>query len=88
VINDDAQGWTSSDTIAQNERVIRELSAEVASLRAKLAAVCEAASEYIAATDAANAAALANDAIGPHWAKRNAAYDALVAIAAAREGKK
>ena len=62
--------------------------AEIATLRAKLAAVCEAVSEYIAATDAANAAALANDAIGPHWAKRNAAYDALAALAAAREGEK
>ena len=39
MINDDAQGWTSSDTIAQNERVICELSAEVASLRAKLETV-------------------------------------------------
>ena len=39
MINDDAQGWTSSDTIAQNERVIRELSSEVASLRAKLETV-------------------------------------------------
>jgi len=42
-----------------------------------LARVVLAASEFVAATDAANTAALGHDAIGPHWAKRNAAYDAL-----------
>ena len=44
-----------------------------------MARVVLAASEFVAATDAANTAALGHDAIGPHWAKRNAAYDALAA---------
>ena len=81
--------WTRSNDSALNDvsADCQDARAEIATLRAKLAAVCEAVSEYIAATDAANAAALANDAIGPHWAKRNAAYDALAALAAAREGE-
>ena len=47
MIHDDAQGWTSADTIKQQQQVIDALYADLAALRAKLDAVCDAAEDAI-----------------------------------------
>ena len=39
MIGDDAQGWTSADTINQQHRVIRDLYAEIERLKADLAEI-------------------------------------------------